>query len=58
MKNDCPRCIIGTLSCTFQDGKIIERCTSCDYQADHVNRRKKQVPIEFTDRRTSNATNL
>jgi hypothetical protein len=51
MTNNCPKCKIGIIYCKDIDNKWIEHCTNCDYQKEHINRRKKDKPINFNDRR-------
>ena len=54
-ENRCPECE-GFLSCRVAEdgtGRWEEHCTNsnCEYHKIHVDRRKKQIPVDFPDRR-------
>ena len=52
MLNKCPQCKVGYLWCTsISSNKWMEHCTKCNYQKEHINRRKKDKSINFNDRR-------
>jgi len=51
MTNNCSQCKLGVIYCKIIDNKWIEYCTNCDYQKEHINRRKKDKLINFNDRR-------
>lgn len=54
-ENRCPECEVGFLSCRISEdgsGHWEEHCTSCEFTKSHdICRRKKQIPIDFPDRR-------
>lgn len=54
-ENRCPECEVGFLSCRMSSdgsGRWEEHCTSCEFTKIHdICRRKKQIPIDFPDRR-------